>query len=330
MRVSIRWKLFLSILVPTVAVTTLVVSLVLSEITSEQFRQLTADARLSPGWAALTLIGLVAGLLLGTGLYFERRVRVVTRALRRLGAGDFSARVESSVAQDEFGDLSRTFNATAGELELRIEELSRVTSAGEEVEGELRAARKIQASLLPQHFPVDERFRLFGANAPALHVGGDFFDYFVTANDEIVLVIADVSGKGIPAAIMMAVSRTIIRNLAMAGFAPAEILQEANRALVDTQIGTMYVTAFVAKYTPSTGEYTYANGAHLPPLHVSADAEVNSVGPATGTLVGIFPDAEFEQGFGRLDPGELLLLYTDGVTEARSPMGEFFSMAKPR
>ena len=132
-------------------------------------------------------------------------------------------------------------------------------------------------------------FQLFGVNAPAAHVGGDFFDYCVTPNDEIVLVIADVSGKGIPAAILMAVSRTIVHNLAMAGLEPAAIVEEANRLLVENQIGTMYVTLFVAKYVPGTGEYTYANGAHLPPLHVSVDAQVASVGSATGTLVGIFP-----------------------------------------
>ena len=283
MRVSIRWKLILSVFIPTAAVTIVVVSLVLSEVSTSQFLELTTGARVSPRWAALTLVCLVVGLLLTAGLYIEKQVSRISEALRRLGDGDLGVRIESSVSTDEFGELSRAFNATAEELELRFEELSRATLAGEEVEGGLRAARKIQASLLPKSFPVDARYQLFGSNAPAEHVGGDFFDYFVTAEDEIVLVIADVSGKGTPAAIWMAVSRTIVRNLAMSGLAPAQILKEANRALVENQIGTMYVTLFVAKYKPGNGEYTYANGAHLPALHVSSDALVSSVGEATGT-----------------------------------------------
>ena len=327
MRLSIRWKLLLSVFLPSVFVSILVVSLVLSEVSPATLEQWTVGARLSPLWAILILAGLLAGLLLGMGVYLERSVSKVTRAVRQLGQGDFGARVETSIGADELGNLARTFNIAAGELGLRFEELSRATSAGQEVEGELRAARKIQASLLPHQFPDDHRFQLFGVNSPAEHVGGDFFDYYCTADDEIFLVIADVSGKGTPAAILMAVSRTIIHSLAMAGLAPATILKEANRALVDNQIGTMYVTLFVAKYVPSTGEYTYANGAHLPPLHVSVDAQVSTVGAATGTLVGIFPDAEFEQGRGRLERGELLLLYTDGVTEARSPLGEFYGDA---
>ena len=316
--------LLLAVFVPSTLVSILVVSLLLSEVSPATFDQLMVDARLRPLGAIIILSGLLVGLLIGVGIYIERSVVAVTRAVRRLGQGDFAARVETSIATDELANLARTFNVAAGELGLRFEELTRTTSAGQEVEGELRAARKIQASLIPRQFPDDDRYHLFGVNSPAEHVGGDFFDYFCTANDEIILVIADVSGKGTPAAILMAVSRTIIHNLAMAGLPPATILEETNRALVDNQIGTMYVTLFVAKYVPDTGEYTYANGAHLPPLHVAVDARVSRVGEATGTLVGIFPEAEFDEGYGRLEKGELLLLYTDGVTEARSPLGDFY------
>ena len=324
MRLRLRWKLLLWVGIPAAAVALVVVSLLLSDTTPEELARVTADARVGPMWAVVILAGVFAGLLLGMGVYLERRLTRVIRAVNRLGAGNFTTRVESGIVSDELGELVRAFNVMAGEIALRIEELSRATSAEEEREGELRAARKIQASLLPNQFPDDTRFQLFGVNAPAAHVGGDFFDYYVTPNDTIYLVIADVSGKGIPAAILMAVSRTIVHNLAMAGLEPAAIVEQANRALVENQIGTMYVTLFVAKYVPGSGEYTYANGAHLPPLHVSVDARVASVGSATGTLVGIFPGIGFEQDAGRLEKGELLVLYTDGVTEARSPVGEFY------
>ncbi len=282
----------------------------------------------------LARIGLGFGLAGGLGLAIywagerlTQPLREMTSAIERLGGGDFSARVEPSERRDEVGDLTRVFNASMGELELRVDELTHADVARELVEGEMLAARKIQARLLPRRFPAypeRKEFDLYGVNAPSRHVGGDFFDYLLSADDELILVIGDVSGKGVPAAMLMAVSRTIVHNLAKTGLAPARILAEANRLLVEDSTGSMFVTLFVARYNIRTGELEYANGAHLPPFKVTTDNQVHRIGEATGTLVGIMGDSSFEQGVERLEVGELLVLYTDGITEARSPGGDFY------
>jgi len=269
----------------------------------------------------VVMVVLLAALLAG-----RRLARMLARfevALAQLAAGDLSARVDTS-ASGELATLAGRFNETAGELELHVAELARSTAAGETVEGELRAARRIQARLLPQAFPEHEAFEVHGVNASAQHVGGDFFDCFFADEGALTLVVADVSGKGVPAAMLMAVSMTLVRSLVKRGLAPAEVLQETNRLLLENRIGSMYLTLFVARYEVGSGVLVYANGAHPPALVVGTDNEVRPIGEPTGTVVGLLGDAGFAQGSTRLERGELLVLYTDGVTEARSCEGRLY------
>lgn len=319
MRLNIRWKLFLSIVGPVLALALIGLS------QGDTWLSSPSIDKYAFAVAGLLVLLSVSSYLVGAHL--SRPVRRLMDAVDRLGKGDFSTRTESSARRDEIGELSRAFNEMVSELEFHVQELTSATAAREAVEGELRAAREIQASLLPQVFPAfpdRDEFELHAVNAPARHVGGDFFDFFLSSEHELVLVIADVSGKGVPAAMLMAVSRTVVRNLAMDGLAPAEILAETNRLLLEDNIGSMYVTLFVARYDTRNGCFSYANGAHLPPLKVGTDNAVTAVGAATGTVVGILEDCTFEQESGKLEVGELLALYTDGVTEARSPSGEFY------
>ncbi len=227
MRLSIRWKLLFSIVGPVLALSLIFLS------ASETWLKSPSIEKYAFAVAALLVLLSVSTFLVGT--YLSRPVRRLMGAIDRLGKGDFSARTESIARRDEIGELSRAFNEMVSELEFHVQELTSATAAREVVEGELRAAREIQARLLPQVFPAfpdRDEFVLHGVNAPARHVGGDFFDFFLASEQELVLVIADVSGKGVPAAMLMAVSRTIVRNLAMDGLAPAEILAETNRLLL--------------------------------------------------------------------------------------------------
>ena len=324
MRLSVRWKLVLWVVVPMVLAAGIITAIAGGGVPADYLAAFSDPQRRKIAWAIVILIGLLIGLVSLVGTHFSRSIERLAASVERLGSGDFSVRVPGAATNDEIGDLSKAFNAMVDELDLRVEELTRATAAREAVDGELRAARKIQASLLPQSFPEHPQFQLLGVNAPDRHVGGDFFDFFFTSEHELVLVIADVSGKGVPAAMLMAVSRTMVHSLARDGLEPAEILNEANRRLVENSIGTMYMTLFVAKYDITSGRFSYANGAHIPPLLVTDRSTVRPIGDATGTLVGIFPDTQFEQGSAQLAAGELLLLYTDGVTEARSPTGEFY------
>ncbi len=327
MRLSVRWKLVLWSVVP-VSIVILAAALP----AWQWLREVSARGELAEmagrvAAAAALIMVLLAALIFAAGTTLTTRLRRLADAVNQLGRGDFSTRARALDSRDEIGDLARAFNSTVDELRARVEESTRETASRERVEGELRAARKIQARLLPRAFPaqaVHPEIELYGVNAAARYVGGDFYDCFFTSPTELVLIIADVSGKGIPAAMLMAVSRTMAHNLAMDDLSPAEILAEINRLLLENNIGSMYVTLFVARYDKTTGVFSYANGAHLPPLVVGNDGVVRNVGEATGTVVGILPESAYTQATHRLAVGELLVMYTDGVTEARSPIGEFY------
>ncbi|MGP1609682.1 MAG: PP2C family protein-serine/threonine phosphatase, partial [Burkholderiales bacterium] len=146
----------------------------------------------------------------------------------------------------------------------------------------------------------------------------------------LVIVIADVSGKGMSAALVMAVCRTILRDLAQSGKSPSDILRETNERLRDNQKGAAFVTIFLGSYNVTTGNMVYANGGHVPPFLISTTGEVSTVGAATGTIVGMLEHQEYRNAELHLQQGETLLLYTDGFPEARSKNGEFFGPVRIR
>ena len=329
----IRWKLLAVVAGPAVTLAGSGYGLFVSELSAEAvatFRDTTLPWVMLAFGAVVLLSIALAGIV---SISITRPLRQMREAVTQVGRGDFTVRAGEVDKRGEMGELARAFNAMTSELGLRVEELTRSNADNEVVEGELRAARRIQASLLPTTFPpFPERpeFELFASNAPATHVGGDFYDFFFRSEHELVIVMADVSGKGVPAALLMAVSRTIIHNLGVQGLAPERILSETNRRLVADSIGSMYVTAFVAIYDTRNCHIRYANGAHLAPLRVTTDGRVETVAEPTGTLVGILEDCEYTQDTCCLALGELLVLFTDGVTEARALGGEFFGEAPLR
>ena len=326
----IRGKLFSWLVAPTVVVVLLALIMLARLGGADWFAVFTLiefeQVALVAGGALLALLLLV----IVVARRISARIDAVSVAAKAIGGGDFSARVNARTNVDELSVLSSAFDSMADELDSRVEELSRATVAKTAVEGELRAAQRIQTSLLPEVHPAfsaQDSFELFATNEPAAQVGGDFFDFFFRSDYELVIVMADVSGKGVPAALMMAVSRTIVHGLAAQGLGPSEILTETNRRLVADNIGSMYVTLFVGIYDVRDGIIRYGNGAHLAPLRVRTDGAVEAVAGATGTLVGILEDPGFSEADCQLEIGELLVLYTDGVTEARAPNGDFYGEA---
>jgi sigma-B regulation protein RsbU (phosphoserine phosphatase) len=208
-----------------------------------------------------------------------------------------------------------------------IEALIVQTSARESVENELRIARGIQLSLLPNTFPPyphRKEFGLYALHLPAKHVAGDFFDFFLISKDELALVIADVSGKGMPAAMMMAVTRTMLRNLASSGVSPSEVLEKANQSLIEGHSSGLFLTLIFGIYHIPTGVFRYANAAHPAPYCVSHSKELRPFGEVTGTILGVFPEASFEQKEERVLEGDTIMFYTDGAIEARSSSKTFF------
>lgn len=281
-----------------------------------------ARLRERAAWAGIASLAAV-GFAVLLGSWIIRPVSRLSEAVKRLAEGDLDARAQSVDARDEIGDLARAFNAMVGQLRAHIEALTRETAALEAVESELRVARSIQESLLPRVFPPfpdRAEFDLFAVNAPARHVAGDFFDFFFIDERRLVLVIADVSGKGAPAAVFMAVARTVLRDLARAAPSvdrgPGALLTDANRILLENNTFGMFVTVWLGIYDTATGELRYANAGHPSPYLITGGV-VSAFGESTGPILGILEDIVYDERAEKLLPDTLLVFFTDGVHEAR-------------
>jgi len=262
----------------------------------------------------------------------SRPIEQMAGAVDRLAAGDLDAQVTGITSRDELGRLAGGFNQMTRQLKAHVAEITQQTAAREKVESELRIARQIQTDMLPRTFPpFPERpeFELHAVNLPALRVAGDFYDFFFTPEGLLTAVIADVSGKGVPAALLMAVTRTIVRNFAQAGLGPAQIAERTNRMLIEDTSGGMFVTMLLIQYDPATGHLAYVNAGHPPAYRISAD-DAQSCCRVQSPLLGVDASGEmgpFEQREMSLAAGESLFLYTDGVTEARAQGGSMYGDA---
>lgn len=227
----------------------------------------------------------------------------------------------------DFQDLRVTIERTLEHLKLWREA---VASRDKLValQNELRVAHEMQQSILPKTFPEKPGYQLFGNMEPAREVGGDFFDIINLENDCVGLAIADVSDKGVPAALFMMSSRTLMKGAAIGRSNPAEVLSEVNNLLQEDNDASMFVTVFYAEYNPGNGVLSYANGGHNPPIVVHADGSSTVLPQTNGIALGIMPDIEYEQNSVTLSPGDALVLYTDGVTEAMNPQNEEFEMER--
>jgi len=239
---------------------------------------------------------------------------------RRLSAGDLDAKVGKIRFSKEIDQLASTFDKMVDDLKSNIERRIQEETTRKTVERELQSARKIQASLLPRTFPPfpdRNEFDLHALNEAVAVIAGDFFDFYFIKPDTLAFVIADVSGHGIPAALFMAVSRTAIRTFATPNHSPQEIINQVNRVLSTDNDAMMFVTLFYGHYNVKTGELTYVNAGHNPPYIVRKDGRLETL-QATGPLVAALEDIAFTERSVRLEPGDLLVTYTDGVTEAHS------------
>jgi sigma-B regulation protein RsbU (phosphoserine phosphatase) len=275
---------------------------------------------------AILLAGLAAilFLLLFMATRITRPIGRLAGAVRHLGAGDLDTRVTGVESRDEIGDLAQAFNRMVGDLKTYVDALTRETAARESVESEMRVGRDIQASLLPRKFPQDDSFELHALNIPARHVAGDFYDWFRLDDGTLVFLIADVSGKGVPAALYMAVARTVLRQVCAGAGSLAEAVGRANDVLEETGVAAMYVTLFIAWYVPASGELRYVCAGHPPGYRITSTGQVQPFGKISGRPVGMLPGAGYEEGAETLAPGDCIVLFTDGVPEAEGPDEEFF------
>jgi phosphoserine phosphatase RsbU/P len=273
-----------------------------------------------PVMDGLTLLGHLRGLRprLGTVIVSAYGDMRNIRAAMNLGAFDFLTK------PIDFHDFEVTVEKTLRQLEeLRQADATRDRLLA--VERDLETAAEIQRSFLPAPLAPCERarFALHAAMLPARTVGGDFYDYFFLDPDRLAVVIGDVSGKGVPAALFMAVTRTLLRANAPQAADPGACLATVNRQLLSDSAASLYVSLFYAVLDLRTGELCSSAGGHPCPYLVRAGGEVEPL-DGRGLLVGVFENAVFETTQARLGPGDTLFLYTDGITEATTGERVFF------
>jgi sigma-B regulation protein RsbU (phosphoserine phosphatase) len=281
----------------------------------------------------VVILGIIGLLMLSVAIFFiarsiTRPLRAMAEATEGIGSGNLDVQLPAVKTDDEVGKLTKAFGFMEASLKNYIRELTEATAAKERIESELKIAHDIQMSILPKMFPpFPERseFDIFATIEPAREVGGDFYDFFEIDEDHICFVIADVSGKGIPASLFMAVTKTLIKAEATTRTTPGEILAKVNGELCQENDMGMFVTIFCGILSINTGEIAYANAGHNPPVLLRKKEEASFLQSQGGLLAGIMEDVEYGVETITLEPGESLFLYTDGVTEAMNGNNELFT-----
>ncbi|HOU32226.1 MAG TPA: SpoIIE family protein phosphatase [Synergistaceae bacterium] len=251
-------------------------------------------------------------------------LRELDTAVQRLSADNLHAPLPSVEGVDEVARLGRSFAIMVRDLRAHMAELQAATAARERIESDLRIAHEIQMSLVPRIFPPVRGLEIAALLDPAREVGGDFYDAFPLDQDLWAFAVGDVSGKGVPAALFMAVTRTLLRGLAPTERAPGLLMARLNDELAAENDTCMFVTLFYGVVRPSTGELRYASAGHPLPLRLAPGEPVRPLPRVSGPLAGPLGGMTFQEGSATLASGEALLGYTDGVTEALDPEGTLY------
>jgi sigma-B regulation protein RsbU (phosphoserine phosphatase) len=227
----------------------------------------------------------------------------------------------------DFEDLELTIQKTFAELE-KIRDGLQARQELVMLRRELEVARQIQQSILPRDFGPkgpEGGCSVAAGMQPAQEVGGDFYDFFMIDAERLAVVVGDVAGKGVPAAIYMSLSRTLLRATAHLGLEAGECLRQANHTLCSEGDTGLFVTAIYTIVNTRTGAIEYSAAGHFPPFLVRTDGTVENAATASGLVLGVEPDARYDTGHAVLEPGDLMVLYSDGVTEASNDRDEFYS-----
>ena len=222
--------------------------------------------------------------------------------------------------------LTLSSKGTMADVEQAVNKMVASLKYNKRVSEELELATGIQNSMLPKNFDElnkKNKFYIYGNSVPAKEVGGDFYDFFMLDDDHLVLVIADVSGKGVPAAMQMAVARTLIRNLVLMGFYLSEVFTKVNNLISANDYTNMFITAWLGVIDLKTNTLTFVNAGHNPPL-LCRNNKYEYLHVKSDLVLGVMDDYKYKTNTLDLEPGDRLLVYTDGVTESRNEKSEFF------
>jgi sigma-B regulation protein RsbU (phosphoserine phosphatase) len=225
---------------------------------------------------------------------------------------------------DEIETLSDSIEKMTADMITYIKNLTAVTAEKERIGAELTVATQIQASMLPHNFPNRGEFELFATMQPAKEVGGDFYDFFYINDDTLAVVMADVSGKGVPAALFMVIAKTLIKTNALRGLSPKEVFEVSNNLLCENNEADMFVTAFMGYLDIPGGKFTFVNAGHNPPL-LKHGGQFDWLKTKVGFVLAGMEGMSFTEEEIILETGDELFLYTDGVTEAHDIEDNLFS-----
>ena len=231
----------------------------------------------------------------------------------------------------ELKELADNVKSLADGVSTYMTNLKTMTAEKERIGAELSLATRIQYAMLPHSFPAfpdRKEFDVFASMDPAKEVGGDFYDYFLVDDDHLCMVMADVSGKGVPAALFMMASKIILQSCAMLGQSPAEILTKTNQAILSNNQEQMFITVWVGVLEISTGKLTAANAGHEYPVLKRPDGKYELVKDKHGFVIGGMEGMKYKEYAMQMEPGAKLFLYTDGVPEATDETGTLFGAAR--
>ncbi len=264
---------------------------------------------------------------------------VITKPIGRLAkfteeiteTQEFEGKSIELKTHDEISELGNSFNFMLREIEDFIANLSRVTAEKERIGAELDVATKIQASMLPCIFPAfpdREEFEVYASMTPAKEVGGDFYDFFMVDEDNLAIVVADVSGKGVPAALFMVIGKTLIKDHTTSGKDLGEVFTEVNQLLCESNSEELFITAFVGVLNLKTGEFRYVNAGHEMPFISKNNGHFDPYKIRAAFVLAGMEGMRYKAGSIQLEPGDKIFQYTDGVTEATDKDNQLFGMER--
>ena len=285
-----------------------------------------------------TLIVLVLAVVVLQSLYLSRMllqpVREITKEASRFASENTipgKKLAETIRNKDDIGILAESVDQMEEQIGNYVDNLTRITAEKERISTELSLAARIQMDMLITIFPPfpdRKEFDLYAEMDPAREVGGDFYDFFMIDDDHLCLEIADVSGKGIPAALFMMASKIVLKNNAMSGKSPAEILTATNESICSNNKEQMFVTVWIGILEISTGRLTAANAGHEYPILMKPDGKYELFKDKHGMVIGAFSGLKYKEYEILMEPGSRIFLYTDGVPEATDRNGKMFGTAR--
>jgi len=270
---------------------------------------------------ALMFINIVMAILLYIVLrkYIMRPIYKLTEIAHRIGKGETDIKIKVE-KPEEFVQLASTFDKM-------ITDIKQITKERVRINSELSIAKSIQASSLPDVFPPfpdRKEFDIFASMQPAKEVGGDFYDFYFIDDDNFMFLIADVSGKGIPAALFMMTVKTLVNNMAQVGYSPKELIETINDKVCASNKQGFFVTMLIGIVNVNTGEISYINCGHNQPLVKSENGEYKYLELDSNIVIGAFENSKFNIHEAKLKKGDTIFLYTDGITEALNSNNEIY------